>query len=239
MRVLKKLLVSALFLILAHSSWSQDTLPRFSVRNVGNNRIVIGWTNNYQQVKQISIQRSFDSLNYYKTILSVADPKAIQNGFVDTKAPNDRMFYRLFIMLDEGMFLFSDAKRPVLDTANKNAVVNPATGAPLANGTTTGGKDSSKLAPPVVKKPEYVPSVYVYTNKDGYLFINLPDADQQKYRIRFFENDDTFLFELKNINDAALTLDKANFLHSGWFKFELYNDEKLLEKNKFFLARVF
>jgi hypothetical protein len=47
------------------------------------------------------------------------------------------------------------------------------------------------------------------------------------------------LFELKNINEPALTLDKTNFLHSGWFKFELYNDEKLVEKNKFYLAKEF
>ena len=26
------------------------------------------------------------------------------------------MFYRLYIMLDKGVYLFSDAKRPVLDT---------------------------------------------------------------------------------------------------------------------------
>jgi len=29
----------------------QDTLPKFSVKNVGNNRIIIGWVNNYPLVK--------------------------------------------------------------------------------------------------------------------------------------------------------------------------------------------
>jgi hypothetical protein len=235
MDLMKKILLFTLLLFCFQCSWSQqDTLPRFSVRNVGNNRIVIGWVNGYQQVKQISIQRSFDSLNFYKTILSVADPGAVQNGYVDTKAPNDHMYYRLFIMLDQGSFLTTPAQRPKLDTANKNAVVNPAQGA-------TGDpakQDSAKLVT-AVKKPLYVPSVYVYTNRDGYLFVNLPDADQKKYRIRFFEEDDTFLFELKNIREAALTLDKANFLRAGWFKFELYNEEKLVEKNKFFLAKDF
>lgn len=213
---------------------AQDTLPRFSVRNVGNNRIVIGWVNAYPQVKQISIQRSFDSLNFFKTILSVADPNAVQNGYVDTKAMNDHMFYRLFIMLDGGQFLFSPTKRPLVDTANVQKVLLPDAGSSSQPG--KAGKDSSGV---VIKKPEYVPSVYVYTNKDGYVFVNLPDAEQKKYHIRFYEEDGSLLFELKNIKTTALTLDKANFLHAGWFKFDLFNDEKLVEQNKFFLARDF
>ena len=247
MKCLKYVLavLSAIFFWFSVSA--QDTLPKFSVKNVGNKRIIVGWVNNYQMVKQISIQRSFDSLGIYKTILSVADPTAVQNGFADTKAPNDHMYYRLFIMLDKGMFLFSEAKRPVLDTA-RPAVQTPAVnnqGVPQNNGNVnnSGGFVKTDTAvvkqEPVIKKPEYVPSVYVYTNGDGYLFVNLPDAESKKYHIKFFETDNTFLFELKNIKDAALTLDKTNFYHSGWFLFELYNDDKLVEKNKFFLAKEF
>lgn len=215
-----------LLLCLCGKAFSQDTLPKFSVNNLGNNRIVIGWVNNYRQVKQISIQRSFDSLNYYKTILSVTDPAAVQNGYADTKAPSDRMFYRLFIMLDQGSFLFSEAKRPTLNLTGANVDL------PTAG---ISGKDSTVQ----IKKPEYVPSVYVYTNADGYVFINLPDADQKKYKVKFFEADDSFLFELKTIRNTALTLDKANFLRAGWYKFELYDDEKLIEKNRFYLANDF
>ena len=53
---------------------AQDTLPKFSLINAGNNRIIIGWTNKFENIKQISIQRSFDSLSGYKSILTVADP---------------------------------------------------------------------------------------------------------------------------------------------------------------------
>jgi hypothetical protein len=79
----------------------------------------------------------------------------------------------------------------------------------------------------------------VYTNKEGYVFINLPDAPQKKYSLKFFEEDGSFLFEIKNIKDKGLTLDKANFYHAGWFNFELYNDEKLVEKHKFYLSKMF
>lgn len=239
MNPIKKIFILACLVVGTSSVWAQDTLPKFSVSNVGKNRIIIGWVNNYPLVKQISIQRSFDSLGIYKTILSVADPNAVQNGFADTKAPNDRMFYRLFILLDKGEFLFSQAKRPTVDTAKAASIEAPQTkfDSLLVKEVKA---DSVKTAPkPVIKKPEYVPSVYVYTNRDGYVFINLPDADQKKYRIKFFEENDAFLFELKNIHDAALTLDKANFYHSGWFKFELYNEEKLVEKNKFYIAKDF
>ena len=96
------------FLLLISSlSYGQDTLPRFSVKNVGSNRFIVGWVNTYGLVKQISIQRSHDSLKNFTTILSVTDPMARQNGYADTKAPNDHMFYRLFVVLDKGQFFFT------------------------------------------------------------------------------------------------------------------------------------
>ncbi len=212
------------------TGFGQDTLPKFSVTNAGNNRAIIGWVNTYGLVKQISIQRSFDSLTNFKTVLSVADPNSRQNGFVDAKAPNDKMFYRLFVVLGQGQFFFTASKRPVIDSfrLTKNGLIEQK-------------NDSLNIGikPGVPRRSDFIPSFYVYTNKDGYLFINLPDADKKKYRIKFYEEDDSFLFELKNIKEPALTLDKANFIHAGWFKFELYNDDKLVEKNRFYLVREF
>jgi len=213
--------------LLTAAAFAQDTLPRFTVRNVGNNRVIIGWVNTYPVTKQISIQRSHDSLKNYKTILSVTDPSAITNGFADTKAPNDHMFYRLFVNLDKGAFFFTDPKKPSWDTAQ---VVNTVIEKVLDT--------IQAVKPPPVPKPTYVPSFYVYTNKDGYVFINLPDAAQKKYRVKFFEEDDSFLFEIQ-VKEPALTLDKANFMHAGWFKFELYQEEKLLEKHRFYLNKDF
>lgn len=213
-----------IFLLLSSASFAQDTLPRFSVRNVGNNRIILGWTNQFPTIKQISIQRSFDSLRKFTTILSVADPRAVQNGFADTKAPAPNMFYRLFYVLEGGTFYFTEAKRPILDTAKAVAVV----------------VDKPKADTLVVEKPRgYVPSSYVFTNRNGYVYINLPDASRKDYSIKFFEDNGSFLFELKGIKQKALTLDKANFVHAGWFHFELYNDEKLVERHKFYLAKDF
>ncbi len=235
--MMKKLALPLLLLsVFSIDSNSQDTLPRFSVKNVGNNRIIVSWTNNFEVVKQVSIQRSADSLNGYRTILTVPDPDLPQNGFVDTKAPNDKMFYRLYILLDKGMFIFSNVKRPELDTARRSNGYNDKL-------TRLNGIDSistpnmginNKTRPDV-----FTPSLHVYTFRDGYVRVNLPDDEQKKYSIRFFEEDDTFVFELKDIKQRTFKIDKTNFYHGGWFKFELYENDKLKEKHKFYLQKDF
>jgi hypothetical protein len=137
------------------------------------------------------------------------------------------MFYRLFVVLDKGEFIFTKPKKPILDTTTKASVEAPIK------------KVDSVIKTEPPKPPGFIPSVYVFTNKEGYVYINLPDAPQKKYSIKIFEEDGSLLFELKNINEKGLTLDQANFFHGGWFNFELYNDEKLLEKNKFYLSKMF
>lgn len=210
----------------------QDTLPDFSVKNVGNNRYIIGWINPFPDMKQISIQRSHDSLRNYKTILSVADPKAIQNGFVDTQAPNDHMYYRIFYVVGDGMYFFTPSRKPVIDTTSAATAVQG------SNPTPANGNGVVKETA-VIKKPSYVPSFYVYTKNDGNVFLNLPNADKDDYRIKFFEENGTLLFEIKDIKESGLVLDKANFHRSGWYLFELIKDDKVIEKHRFFIPKSF
>ena len=216
---------------------AQDTLPRFSLKNVGNNRIIVSWANTFQNIRQLSIQRSFDSLQNYKTILTVPDPATPQNGYLDTKATNDHMFYRLYILLDKGIYIFSDAKKPVLDTISRMAKINVNGKIETLPGTDTLGNLNVNIKNKV--KPDvFVPSIYVFTYKSGYVRVSLPD-DEKKYSIKFFEDDGTFLFELKEIKEKKFSIDKSDFYHSGWFRFELYGDGKLIEKHKFYLEKEF
>lgn len=311
---------------------AQDTLPEFSVKNIGSNRYVISWTNNYAYTAQITIQRSFDSLSGYKSILSVPDPNSKQNGYADSKAINDHMFYRLYILLDNGRYLFTKAKRPVRDTTQETAsnpistsaassasgsngsnlntrtfnnlnnqnsantaqatrsTTSSPNGVPKENnsewqrnpsGLATNNANSSneekknentvnnfnasplpveqlvKAAPVVIRLDKiqtgdsartpvsvvmqgepnaYAPSLYVYTHPDGNIRIQVPNRSRlARYRIKFFEPDGSFLFELKNLPSPYFQLDKTNFLHSGWFHFELYEDNRLLERHKLYL----
>ena len=226
----------------------EDTLPKFSLKNAGNNRVIIGWVNNFPNIRQISIQRSFDSLTGYKTILTVPDPTTPQNGYVDAKATNDHMFYRLYIMLEKGIFMFSDSRRPKFDTVSlsdsKRPMLDSVRRANFPDRITILPNIDSVAVPNVNNnKPKpyvFLPSLYVYTNRDGYVRISLPDEEKpKKYSIKFFEENETFLFELKEIKEKNFKIDKTNFYHAGWFRFELYADGKLLEKHKFYLEKDF
>lgn len=221
---------------------AQDTLPRFSVKNVGNNRIVIGWVNQFDAIRQISIQRSFDSTRNFKSILTVADPTTPENGYVDTKAGNDHMFYRLYIMLDKGVYLFSDSKRPTLDTAVMRTAMtkpeNPVFQVPVIP------VDSSYNGPTISNnnKPKaevWIPSKHVYTYRDGNVSISLPEEEEKKYSLKFYNSDDELIFEIKEVNEKSFKIDKTNFYRAGWFRFELYDNGELVEKNKFFLPKEF
>jgi hypothetical protein len=290
------------------ASNAQDTLPQFSVKDIGKERYVISWVNNYPYTAQITIQRSFDSIRGYKSILTVPDPNAKQNGYADSKAINDHMFYRLYIQLENGRFLFTAAKqpsreiiitepqpKPVLTTSptvpQKKEELAPKQGssttpAPVAvainaennpANITTDEKTTAQVEPttentatreiPAVKRVEpiivrlqnvrlgdsaktplavttkddpnaYAPSLFVYTHPDGNIRIQVPNrARLSKYRIKFFESDKRFLFELRNLPAPNFQLDKINFLHGGWFLFELYEDTRLIEKHKLHLDR--
>ncbi len=83
------------------------------------------------------------------------------------------------------------------------------------------------------------PSRYIYTNKKGYVTISLPKAGEHKYRIVFKDKDGADVFEIKHVRSTQLQLDKSNFIHSGWFTFDLYENDKHVERNKVLLAKDF
>lgn len=82
---------------------------------------------------------------------------------------------------------------------------------------------------------QWIPSSFIFTNKKGYVQIQLPKAGKANYRIDFFDAQKKKIFQLKNIAEPVLVLDKINFRHAGWFYFELYENNELIEKSKFFL----
>lgn len=81
------------------------------------------------------------------------------------------------------------------------------------------------------------PSEYVFTNNRGYVTIRLPENRLHRYSVVFYEEDGTELFRIKTLKEPELILDKTDFVHAGWFYFELFEDDKLKEKNKFMLTR--
>jgi hypothetical protein len=283
---------------------AQDTLPKFSLSAKTNGKVVISWKNNFQSVTQISIQRSYDSTKNFTTLLTVPDPAIPENGFVDAKAPRQNMFYRLFIVMDNGNYIFSKSKRAMPDSGiakdiaaevhddNLPSRINSQRVTYMHGNQQPNISSQSKIqeTPKVemdkiyvlkeqdsiigrlqsslikrfkdsiltktkdtlvfaeadtilikvfVPKEVYKISSYVYTNKDGNVTVSLPAAGTKKYSVKFFEPDLSPVLEVKDIKNILLTVDKSNFVHAGWFRFELYEDGKLKEKNKLFIPKDF
>ena len=55
--------------------------------------------------------------------------------------------------------------------------------------------------------------------------------------VKFYDENDQFLFELTKLKEEYLVVEKVNFVHAGWFHFEIFENGKSLEKNKFFIGK--
>ena len=127
--------------------------------------------------------------------------------------------------------------KPIRDTTNK---IDPLTNKLILQGIDTLVSDPITSGNNKNRFPGFTASLYVYTNRDGYVQISLPGNEKtKKYAIKFFKDDQTFLFELKEIKEQDFKIDKSNFYSSGWFRFELYEDGKLFEKHKFYIDKDF
>jgi hypothetical protein len=189
---------------------SQALLPNITITNQGGKNH-ISWRSGYDHIKLIGIQRSRDSLVNYATIGHASDPNKKTNTYIDKKPFSGKNFYRLFIVLTNGSYFFS----------------NPA-GITLTPATLSTTNSNRPMA--------FQPSIFVYTNPDGNVNISLAHASTNQYSIRFFDDQDHFLFEITDIKKPFLILDKSNFLRSGWYHFELYENGKIKEKWKFYIA---
>ncbi len=203
-------------------SFSQDTLPKISVTQISN-KVLISWTNPYTSITNIGTQRSYDSAKYFTTIGSVLNVKAQSNGFIDAKEFSPAQYYRLFISFEGGTYLFTESHRPGLDTMKV-----------IPNVTTEIVKPDQPVLP---VQNYFVPSREIYTGRDNNIVMSLPDADKKKYSVKFFEDDGTFLFEIKKITEPYLTVDKVNFVHAGLFRFELFDNRVLIERHKFYIPK--
>jgi len=102
------------------------------------------------------------------------------------------------------------------------------------------GQNLVVLRPYIPKSGEWRASQYMFTDRFGAINLRLPNAGDKKYSLHVYEADGkTQLFLLKHITDADLIINKTNFMHAGWFIFELYEDDKLKERNRFFIQKEF
>ena len=253
--MLKSLFIGVLLCtIISSKVFAQDTLPKISV-TLYKGKAIISWKNAYPiQISHINIQRSTDSIKKFVTIGSVLNPMNEENGYVDNKMPEGKIFYRVFVAFDGGNYLFSKSYVPTLDTAKRtnkeiiefeNEMIIKQRAefryeiTPNKKITLSDKKEAlvPLQAPVPAAPPVFVPSKYVFVGKDNNVIIALPDATTKKMSIKFFDENNVFLFELSKINESYLILDKVNFLHAGWFHFNLYENNNLIEKSKFLIQK--
>ncbi|HEX4957568.1 MAG TPA: hypothetical protein VFV46_05270 [Lacibacter sp.] len=217
-----------------------DTLPKFTAKKK-DGIISVSWINAFKNASQINIQRSKDSNRNFVTIHSTPNPNAKTYSYIDKTAKNDSGYYRVFVLFEGSNYIFTKAQRAV-EVKQELVIKEPA----VINGTgpedlkTKNNKSNDKIAPPVNTTPvkkAWEPSVFVYTGDDGNVVIKLPDVTSKKYSITFSREEGRPVFVIPHVKEAYLTLDKATFLKSGWYYFELREDGNVKERNKFLITR--
>jgi hypothetical protein len=74
------------------------------------------------------------------------------------------------------------------------------------------------------------PSKWVYTAKDNNVVLYLPGAVTKKYTAVFYDELENKLFELTNLKEEYLIIEKVNFIRSGWYRFEYLKAGSWLRK---------
>ena len=332
-RIGKQVGILFFYLIISFQISAQKTLPDFSVRDMGKGKVQISWHNPHNNnCIQLMVQRSYDSLKFFKTIFTAQSPQLPLNGYIDNGViPKIKTYYRIFYVLSDNNFFFTKSKLPGVEETITEKTITPKNTVeisqretyvdsktetivkekedsveiiellPNKKKITTDLIPSDKLnfknsvAPPASKpiekkfiavykttkdsflirfemseykkfrdsvvnntkdtlfflntsevliKPFYVkpiwkPSLFVFTNDKGYVNIQLPLSKQHHYKIIFTDTTNAIVFEIKHVKEDELVLDKANFIHAGWFNFELFEDDKLKERNKVFINKEF
>lgn len=242
-------------LLLLASAKAEDSLPHFTVKE-RNGMVIIGWLNPHPELTQLIIQRSVDSLSGFRSIVSMPDPTSVSNGYVDKKPGVANSYYRIYYVNPGGRYLFTAAQKPVRDSSlnsRSTAFSAPATKVVDDSSNTSGFRSPTPDKALKIKRETgngiilsgkiednidenvFRPSGLIFTNVEGNLIIALPDANRKKFTLRVFKEDGTPIFHMRNIKEPQLLIDRSNFLHSGWFKYDLYEDEKLREQSKFFI----
>lgn len=252
------LALSALVFSVQAQQVQQKPLPVFpefsALIQTGKNRLE--FISGFRDVKSIGVQRSLDSVLNFNTIGYIANPGDIRCAYDDGKPLPGSNYYRMLIIFNNGRYFFTKVvlavpdstinDREKLTAADVKAAIAAAKAAGIATSTAPppvmtdkGAATVKEKEAPKEEKIVWHPSNYIYTTADGNVNIKLPEAPNKRYVIRFFEPDGSFLFDIKEVKEPFLILEKAIFLHAGWFNFEILEDGKVLEKWNVFIPLIY
>ncbi|WP_343667458.1 hypothetical protein [Chitinophaga sp.] len=240
----------------AQAQQAQKALPVFPEFSalIQTGKIRLEFISGFRDVKSIGVQRSLDSVLNFNTIGYISNPGDIRCSYDDGKPLPGSNYYRMLIIFNNGRYFFTKVvlavpdssinDREKLTAADVKAAIAAAKAAGIATSTTPPPVVTDKGAvkekeAPKEEKIVWHPSNYIYTTADGNVNIKLPDAPNKKYIVKFYEPDGTFLFDIKEVKEPFLILEKAIFLHAGWFNFEILEDGKVLEKWNVFIPLIY
>ena len=267
---MKRIFFSLIIFLGAATITNAQQKFQMSVSGAGGTKVKIEWQNLYgEKIVQLNVQRSWESSRNFRTIFAPLSPELPQNGFIDETAGFNGLYYRIFYVMQDGSFFFTQAKKVATGSDFTNEISEDE--AADTNFLVTVHDDDSVIAQlnysgykkfrdSIVNYTRdtlfsltdadiliryfnnnisWIPSIHVFTNSDGYVQIFLADAAQKNYRLRFLDENHKTLFNIQHITEPQLLLDKTDFMHSGWFYFELLENDKVKERNKFYIPKDF
>jgi hypothetical protein len=232
----KKIIFLLVIIVLCKIANAQ--LPKLNV-NHSKARNFLNWTNQYNGLIKITVQRSADSTSGYVTIGNIDKPKKGEGIYVDEKPMMGRNFYQLIIKFSEDVEWFSDRRGVYIDSiimANpKETIVTK-----IENKKTEPIITSTKIEPPVEVKPPpppppveftFTPSNHVYTNTySGHININLENTIGKRYAIIFYDTKKKEALRIDRIGHDNTVVDRHNFNGHGVYSFILREGETEVEK---------
>ncbi len=97
--------------------------------------------------------------------------------------------------------------------------------------------DSLTVASPKKINETVYPSNRIFVSRYNTVVIQIGETAIKKYTVKIFDEAEKLVLELKKIPEDYLILEKSNFLHSGWYRFEIYEEGIIYEKNKFYIGK--
>jgi hypothetical protein len=219
---------------------AQDTLPKFTAIKKKDGTAIISWINDYGIVKQITVQRSTDSVRRFASISTDSTPMNRRGYFVDKKAKMVDYYYRIFIQLPEGKYLYTVTQKVKREWLMPRIILPKNIRRGIVFDSIRGVYIDSlynivdTLVVSTGLKP-FVASDYIFTDKKGNVLVILPNADTRNYSIQFFDENERQVLQVPNVKESNLILERYNFYKSGWYNFSIKDGERIIEQHKFYL----
>lgn len=205
LRKTKRFLFIVLFGITSIIVKAQPQLPEIAA--VGQQGVnYISWTNPYDGLRAIAVQRSSNGHNNFRSIGYVKDLKKGVQQFIDTKPETNICYYRLLIVFGSELNWFSDVTKLEVEenpdedmtevllakeNVNNLSAIKVTYDAPEVENTVTSPLPNNAQFPRIrnvmkfnlneiaeIEPSEYTPSEHVYFNTvTGFIQIELPEED--------------------------------------------------------------